>query len=277
MTCFNFQGIIYLIITYILHMVAIVTVIIVLIVSITVTKIASIALTHTGLSRESAKFQARSAFTGVGFTTSESENVVNNPTRRRILLLLMILGNAGIVTGVASLIIGFVDVNAEEKGWVKIVILIGSIVFLWNFANSKWFDRKMSNVVSRYLNRFTHLDVNDYTSLLHLSGEYRISEIGVDEGHWLAERTIRTTHVRDEGIIILAITRKDGHYLGAPQADTKIKVGDLIILYGRASALAALEKRLKDKRGYAEHKKLVEEQQKVVHKEKEQEKVEHKK
>ncbi len=255
-------------------MVAIITVIIVLIVSITVTKIASIALTHTGLSRESAKFQARSAFTGVGFTTSESENVVNNPTRRRILLLLMILGNAGIVTGVASLIIGFVDVNTDQKAWVKLVILIGSIILLWNLSNSRWFDNKMSNVVSRYLKRYTEVDVNDYASLLHLSGEYRISEIGIDEGHWLTNRTIRTTHVRDEGIIILAITRHDGHYLGAPQADTKIKVGDSVILYGRASALAALDRRLKDKRGYVEHKKLVEEQQKVVDEEKKHEKEE---
>jgi hypothetical protein len=253
-------------------MIAIFTVIVVLIVSITVTKIASIALTHTGLSRESAKFQARSAFTGVGFTTSESEKVVNNPARRKILLLLMILGNAGIVTGVASLIIGFVDVDTDQRAWVKIVILLGSIILLWNMANSEWFDQKMSNLVSRYLKRYTDIDVNDYASLLHLSGEYRISEIYIDKDHWLANRTIRTTQVRDEGIIILAITRDNGTYLGAPQADTKIKVGDLLILYGRAKAMAALEKRLKDKRGYVEHKKLVEEQQKVVDQEKQIEK-----
>jgi len=86
-------------------MAGIVTVILILIFSILITRVASIALTHTGLSRESAKFQARSAFTGVGFTTTESEKVVNHPVRRRILLLLMILGNAGIIKGVASLII----------------------------------------------------------------------------------------------------------------------------------------------------------------------------
>lgn len=253
-------------------MIAIITVVIILILSVLVTKIASIALTHTGLSKESAKFQARSAFTGVGFTTSESENVVNNPLRRRILLLLMILGNAGIVTGVSSLIIGFVDDGGEQTGWLKIVILVSSIVILWNLANSIWFDRIMSNLVSRYLKKFTEVDVNDYASLLHLSGEYRISELGVDKGHWLAEKTIRNAQVREEGIIILAITRLNGHYIGAPQADTKIKVGDLLILYGRASALAALEKRFKDKRGYVEHKKQIEEQHKVVAKEKEYEK-----
>lgn len=42
--------------------------------SILVTRIATLALTHTGLSREAASFQARSAFTGVGFTTSEAEH-----------------------------------------------------------------------------------------------------------------------------------------------------------------------------------------------------------
>jgi len=35
--------------------------------------------TATGLSRESARFQARSALTGGGFTTTESEAVVRHP------------------------------------------------------------------------------------------------------------------------------------------------------------------------------------------------------
>jgi len=36
------------------------------------------------LSVEAAHFQARSALTGVGFTTSESELIVGHPARRRI-------------------------------------------------------------------------------------------------------------------------------------------------------------------------------------------------
>ncbi len=63
--------------------------------SLLVTRVASIALAMTGLSHDLAKFQARSAFTGVGFTTSEAEKVVAHPVRRRILMLLMLLGNAG--------------------------------------------------------------------------------------------------------------------------------------------------------------------------------------
>ena len=114
-------------------MAGIITVIIILVVSIFITRLASIMLTHTGLSRESSRFQARSAFTGVGFTTSESEKVVNHPVRRKILQVLMILGNAGIVTAIASLIIGFSGIKNDVDGWIKIVILVGgdyySLVF----------------------------------------------------------------------------------------------------------------------------------------------------
>jgi len=57
-------------------------------------------------------------FTGVGFTTSESEKVVSHPVRRRILLMLMLLGNAGIVTAVSSLIVSFVDIKLGSTiGW----------------------------------------------------------------------------------------------------------------------------------------------------------------
>ena len=72
-------------------MLSIISLLVVLTLSILVTRIATVALTYTGLSRESARFQARSAFTGVGFTTNESEKVVNHPLRRKILMLLMLL------------------------------------------------------------------------------------------------------------------------------------------------------------------------------------------
>jgi hypothetical protein len=47
-------------------MLAIISLLVVLTVSILITRIATVALTRIGLSREAACFQARSAFTGVG-------------------------------------------------------------------------------------------------------------------------------------------------------------------------------------------------------------------
>lgn len=81
--------------------------------SLVVTRIAAIALAHTGLSEETARFQARSAFTGTGFTTGEAENVVSHPVRRRIIMLLMVARSAGFVTIVISLILSFAELAGK--------------------------------------------------------------------------------------------------------------------------------------------------------------------
>jgi hypothetical protein len=232
-----------------------------------ITKVAAMALAHTGLSRESSKFQARSAFTGVGFTTSESEKVVNHPVRRRILLLLMILGNAGIVTGVASLIIGFTGIEEKVDAWIKIVILLGGTLLLWTLANSKWIDQQLSRVIDKYLKKYGGLNVADYASLLRLSEDYRISEMAIECEHWLCNSKLRNTQLRDEGVNVLAISRSDGAFFGAPGADTTIRDGDTLIVYGRTDALKKLEKRLKGSKGNKEHKSMIRKQQKVQKKE----------
>jgi len=248
-------------------MAGIITVILILVFSILITRVAAIALIHTGLSREASKFQARSAFTGVGFTTSESEKVVNHPVRRRILLLLMILGNAGIITGVASLIIGFADIDSGVNNWVKILVLLGGITILWNLANSQWVDRRLSRVIEIILKRYGRLDVTDYASLLQLSGDYRIAEIAIEQKHWLYRKKLKNTELREEGLNVLAITKQDGTFLGSPTGETQIDENDTLVIYGRTEALQKLERRLKGKKGNKEHTTMVKKQDQVEQKE----------
>ena len=85
-----------------------------------ITRIAAIALAHTGLSTEVARFQARSAYTGTGITTSETEKIMNFPVRRKIIYSLMLIGNAGIVTTMSTLILTFVLPNSTSSLLYKI-------------------------------------------------------------------------------------------------------------------------------------------------------------
>ena len=249
-------------------MISIVTLLIVLTLSILITRIATVALTHTGLSRESAKFQARSAFTGVGFTTSESEKVVSHPVRRRILLTLMLLGNAGIVTAVSSLIVSFVNLNRSDSLIWQVALLIAGLVALWALANSNWVDRHLNNFISRMLKSHTNLSVQDFSKLLHLAGDYQISELQVRQQDWLAQRPIAELGLRKEGIIVLGINRSDGNYLGAPDGETTIHEDDVLLLYGRARVIEQLDQRRANSAGDREHKKTVIEQKKVEKNEK---------
>ena len=249
-------------------MISIVTLLIVLTLSILLTRIATVALTHTGLSRESAKFQARSAFTGVGFTTSESEKVVNHPIRRRILLMLMLLGNAGIVTAVSTLIVSFVNLNQSDSLLWQIGLLFTGLLILWSLASSRWVDRHLSNIISTLLNKYSTISVQDFSKLLHLAGEYQVNELQVRRHDWLADKTIAELGLRDEGVIVLGITRSDGTYLGAPDGETRILLNDVLILYARASVMQQLDQRDAGADGDREHQKEVIEQKKIKAKEK---------
>jgi hypothetical protein len=247
----------------VLSVISIISLLVIVILSVLITRIATIALTHTGLSKEAARFQARSAFSGAGFTTSESERVVNHPVRRRIILVLMLLGNAGIVTAISSLILTFVRTPSSSSLTFKIFFLVLGLVGLWVFAASPWVDRKLSHLIDLALSRYSSLDVKDYASLLHLVGEYRLAELQVRQEDWLANRKLIDSGLRDEGVIALGVKRPDGTYLGAPRGHTAIKPEDTLLLYGRAPALARLDERRKGRGGDEQHREAVAEQREV--------------
>jgi uncharacterized protein with PhoU and TrkA domain len=74
--------------------------------------------------------------------------------------------------------------------------------------------------------------------------------------------------LRDEGLNVLAISRKDGTFIGNPNGETVIKEDDSLIIYGRAKALNKLDGRLKGNMGNREHKQMIRQQEKVLEKEK---------
>ena len=242
-------------------MIPLLSLVLVLLLSITITRIATIALVHTGLSLETARFQARSAFTGAGFTTQESEQVVNHPVRRRIIMWLMLFGNAGIVTVIASVILTFINFGEAPSGslvW-KLLLAIGGLLLVIWFTFSRWLGQRMSVLIDHALARVTDLDVRDYINLLHLDGEYRLIEMILEEDDWLAGRTLAEARPRSEGIVVLGLRRSGKGYIGTPAGDTTLQADDTLLLYGRQSALARLDQRRKGWAGDIEHREAVEE------------------
>ncbi len=224
-------------------MIAVFSFVAVLIMSLTIVRIASVALQLTGLSRELARFQARSAWTGAGFTTAESEKVVGHPVRRRIIMLLMLMGNAGLLTMVVSLMATVAVEDQPGSTLWRILALSAGLLVFWFFATSKWIDRYMSRVIRWALGRWTKLEVRDYVGLLHLSKHYAVIEMTVQDGDWLADRSLAELKLSEEGVLVLGVEAKDGTYVGAPRGQTTLRVGDTILLYGRGERLKELDDR----------------------------------
>ena len=225
--------------------------------SLLVTRLATVALKLTGLSHESARFQARSAFTGTGFTTSEAEKVVDHPVRRKIVMLLMLLRSAGIVTILLSLILSFAGTEDVARIY-RLIWLVGGVAFLWLFSLSKAADRVLTVIIEWALRRWTDLDVRDYISLLKLSGDYVIREMKVKPSSWLVNKELMDCRLYEEGVTVVGIYRENGRYVGAPKGTTAIRAGDTLIIYGRSESLHNLDDRRLGTAGDKAHDAAVE-------------------
>ena len=185
--------------------------------SATVVKIGSVALRITGLDKDAASFQALSAFSGSGFTTSESELILKHPTRRRIIKILIILGNAGIVSSMGAAMMAFNEqAGAEYRlqwgSWeqlllnpiVRAALFVLAVLLIYNLAVASWFNR---------------LD------------EYGMGAIDLHPENPICGHALRDLSLTQESIIVLSVVR-DEKTFNMPRAHFVVHSGDRLICYG---------------------------------------------
>ena len=90
-----------------------------------IVRIASTIMRLTGLPDNVARFQSLSAMTGTGFTTRESELIVNYPIRRRVLMTLMIIGNLGLVSVVSTFVVTFSAMGPDRSSILQQALAAG--------------------------------------------------------------------------------------------------------------------------------------------------------
>jgi len=217
----------------------------ILAVSFIVVRIGAIAFQLTGLEWSLAKFQALSCFTGTGFTTRESEQITRNSQRRRIASILMVLGNAGLV----SLIATFANsLRTDNSGFnvpflhlvftPRLVPLINLIVIIaFVYTGYKIFTR--TNISRKFTNLLRTKIINkgiikriSFEELVISTGGYGVSSINICKNNPVVGKVLRDSNLREWDITVLAIER-NRETIPNPSADTKILLDDILICFGK--------------------------------------------
>jgi hypothetical protein len=215
-------------------MVALVWLVIIAIASLLIVRLGTTALTLTGLARPTAEFQAYSAFFGVGFTTRESEQVVNHPVRRRITQHLILAGQVGLTSVIVPLVVTFVNVHSMADGMRQLGLIVGALVLLWLATTTRVFNALVDRSVKFALKRAgAFRRGTDHEILLRLDAGFAVSEVVLRPDHSLVGRTLATSGLGDQNIVVLGIAREDGTYVGAPGGQTVCASLDVLIVYGR--------------------------------------------
>ena len=222
--------------------------IVVLVASFIIVRIGAIGFQITGLEWSLAKFQALSCFSGTGFTTNEAELITGNPQRRRIASVLMVLGNAGLVTMIATIASALnpqvaIWTKLSESllpfsiprylvPWVNLVIIIVSVYAVYKvFTNQKFVRKLTSTLRTKIISKEIVKPVSFEESLL-VAGGYGVSRIDIPGGSPLFDKTLADSELRRNDINVLAIIRA-GATIPNPSAKTKILVGDELVCFGK--------------------------------------------
>lgn len=214
-------------------MVAVLTLIVIALVSLLAVRAGATALMMTGLSWDAASFQSYSAFFGVGFTTREAELVVNHPIRRRIIRDLILAGNVGVTSALATMVATLVQ---NSSGFRPILIVSGVVIgltLLLYLTRVSWVQNAIDSVIRRTLESTKLVKVMDYELLLRIQHGYVVLEVDVlPDSPWV-DKALRETRPWDNGIIVLAVKSEGRSLDGLPKADTILRAGDVITVYGK--------------------------------------------
>jgi hypothetical protein len=206
-------------------------------ISIFIVRLASVGLRLTGLQDASARFQALSAFTGTGFTTSEAEMIVNYPVRRRIVSLLMIIGNMGLVTVFAALVVSLVHTEGEVGAVMEqLAWLLAGLALLWFMMLNNTADRIICSVIGKFLESTTELGKRSYHRLLQIGDGYSVCEHPLKQDWSENNSDLIESDLAELDFTILAVRSSDGQLSGDHRKNGQIETAQALILFGRDEA-----------------------------------------
>ena len=221
--------------------------IIVLVASYIIVRIGAVAFQLTGLEWSLAKFQALSCFSGTGFTTKEAELITGDQRRRRIASVLMVLGNAGLVTMIATVANAMNPENTLagwlsesyltflplwSVRWFNMGVIIISLFLIYKVSTNKIFTQRLTGYIRKKILKKEFFKPVSFEELLMLTGGYGITRLEVPGGNALIDKTLAESGLRKNDITVLAIIRGNDT-IPNPSANAKIHKNDELVLFGK--------------------------------------------
>jgi hypothetical protein len=209
-----------------------------IVISFVAVRVGAVALELTGMPWDQSKFQALSAFTNTGFTTREAEEITVHPARRRVVTILIVFGNAGLVAVVGSFAGSMLTTRPFEALGNVGLIIAGVGLLAW-IGHGEWVGRHLRRAAKAWLDKRYRLSDSSPHDLLHLDEGFALTRFVVTADSPALGRRLADLRLKDYTVQILAIER-GAEFNPIPRGDDRVREGERLIVYGRRSAIEHL-------------------------------------
>ncbi len=192
----------------------------------------------TGMTEEKARFQVISLLTNSGFTTSESESVVDSKVRRSLSKIIMIFGYVFAATIISGFVTLIMTIKSRElffsSTWFWVFLFL-FILFI-GIRRIRFIKKSFDVFIEKFCHRFILHDKKNAILILEEHGKLVIATILLNQiPDFLEGKTLEETDFRNlTNLMILMIRDKTGQ-VSYGRSDTLLQKGDVVTLMGRKS------------------------------------------
>jgi hypothetical protein len=201
-------------------------------------RIGAFALVLTGMETEAATFQALSAFSGTGFTTSETERVVRHRSRRHIISILIILGNAGLVAIIGSLVVAL----GQDLGFtwflIQLAVIIFGIFVLYRLVIRSRLGNTLLDRLRKPLLRRIVMDAPPFEEIMHIGGQWGINLVTIGKGSTYVGASVADITAAVD-VEVLGLDRVDS-FVSRPESNVEIHERDRLLVFGTTQSMKKL-------------------------------------
>lgn len=189
----------------------------------------------TGLTREKAKTQVISMLTNSGFTTTESEIILNSRKRRKLAQLTMLSGYSFTVIIVSVLVNIFLTLNRNEvKDMVAVVFILAAVLTgLFLFMRIKVIRNKFDLFIEKIGNKVMFGKKSNLVVLIDNYNERAMAEIYLDfVPAILDDIPLYASGLKEKQDIQILLLKRNGKAAGTVDGDTVLITKDIIVVFG---------------------------------------------
>lgn len=206
-----------------------------ILVYIMIAEIFTVLFRLTGLTEEKAKFQVISLLTNSGYTTQESEIIVNSKIRRKLASITMIFGYAFTVTIVASVVNIFFALTLSQLSHVisGIVILAVFIVVILGMQRSKWLKDRFDEKIEQIGNRIMFGEKSNPVIIIDTYGGAVMAEVYLTNLPSDFENTmLKNTMLKQKYNIVVLLIKREDTVIENVMAETILCKNDTVVVFG---------------------------------------------
>ena len=195
----------------------------------------SILFRLTGIPKEKSGFQAISLLTNAGYTTSESELIVSEKTRRHIATAAMLTGYffSVIIVSLFINLFSTIDFTGAEEQLVPLIVGFGGLILFFLILRIPFISKGLSKLMEAItINAYKKASKDNYISVLDTYDKDAVVNISLYKvPEFLEGKCIGDSDIRKKfNVNILMYTRNgQNHYV---TADTILSNKDTLIAFG---------------------------------------------